>query len=195
MLFWVVAGTQSARTEPVGTWASTLGVEATVPGSDEGRNTERTVECEMEFEARTYDVDFAGIVSNIVYHRWMEDLRLAVLAQTAPVTALLEAGLVPTLVQTLVDFRAPLRLGERARGRQAVTSVGTTSFVFETELRRVPDGQVVAVARHTVVLVDLETGRPRPAPEAVRRLLVKPSFTVQLRGIDEVASPSGRTSP
>ncbi len=141
----------------------------------------------MEFEARTYDVDFAGVVSNIVYHRWLEDLRLSVLAQAMPVTAMVEAGLVPTLAQTLIDFRAPLRLGEKARGRQAVTGAGSSSFILESELRRVPDGQLIAVARHTAVLVDAASGRPVPLPDALRGLVTAPSFEVRLRGVDEAA--------
>jgi len=31
---------------------------------------------EVPLPVRTYDIDFAGIVSNIVYIRWLEDLRL-----------------------------------------------------------------------------------------------------------------------
>lgn len=148
------------------------------------------MECEMEFEVRTYDVDFAGIVSNIVYHRWLEDLRLTVLAQAVTVPALMASGLVPTLAQTLVDFRAPLRLGERVRGRQAITAAGRTSLVFETEMRRIPDEASVLVARHKVVLVDPATGRPTPIPDSLRALVTAPSFQVRLRGIDDANIPA-----
>jgi acyl-CoA thioester hydrolase len=34
---------------------------------------------EQPLPIRTYDIDFAGIVSNIVFIRWLEDLRLALL--------------------------------------------------------------------------------------------------------------------
>ena len=147
--------------------------------------------CELEFEVRTYDVDFAGIVSNLVYHRWLEDLRLEVLAQAMSVPELMEAGLVPTLAQTLIDFRAPLRLAERVRGRQAITAVGRTSFVFETELRRVPDGLNIAVARHKVVLVDAGTGRPVPLPTQIQALVTRPPSDVRLQGIDDAPSVPG----
>ena len=39
---------------------------------------------EQPLPIRTYDIDFAGIVSNIVFIRWLEDLRLALLDQTYP---------------------------------------------------------------------------------------------------------------
>ena len=32
--------------------------------------------CEQPLPIRTYDIDFARIVSNIVFIRWLEDLRL-----------------------------------------------------------------------------------------------------------------------
>ena len=33
-------------------------------------------EIALDLPIKTYDIDFAGIVSNIVYIRWLEDLRL-----------------------------------------------------------------------------------------------------------------------
>lgn len=141
-------------------------------------------ECELVWEARTYDVDFAGVVSNIVYHRWLEDLRLAVLSRAQPLPAMQRDGLTPTLAQTLIDFRAPLRLGDSVGGRQAVVRAGGRSLVLESELRREDDGTLVAVARHAVVLVDAASGRPVPLPERFRALVTVPSFEVRLRGVD-----------
>jgi len=40
------------------------------PPTDPSRIVERAI------EIKTYDIDFAGIVSNIVYVRWLEDLAL-----------------------------------------------------------------------------------------------------------------------
>ena len=39
---------------------------------------------EQPLPIRTYDIDFAGIVSNIVFVRWLEDLRLGLLDQAYP---------------------------------------------------------------------------------------------------------------
>ncbi len=36
---------------------------------------QRVMEVNLSFPVRTYDIDFAGVVSNIVYIRWLEDLR------------------------------------------------------------------------------------------------------------------------
>ena len=37
--------------------------------------TERKLVAERNFEVNGYDIDAMGIVSNIVYIRWFEDLR------------------------------------------------------------------------------------------------------------------------
>jgi acyl-CoA thioester hydrolase len=51
----------------------------------------------LAFPVKTYDVDFAGIVSNIVYVRWLEDLRLELLARTCPLARLVAEGIGPVL--------------------------------------------------------------------------------------------------
>ena len=50
---------------------------------------------EQPLPIRTYDIDFAGIVSNIVFIRWLEDLRLGLLDQAYPLIRAL-AGLIAT---------------------------------------------------------------------------------------------------
>lgn len=39
----------------------------------------RPFELEIVLSVQTYDIDFAGIVSNIVYVRWLEDMRLKIM--------------------------------------------------------------------------------------------------------------------
>lgn len=142
------------------------------------------MECEIVFEAKSYDIDFAGIASNIAYHRWLEDLRIAVIAQVKPVHELAGMGFTLALVQTLIDFKAPIHLGDRIRGRQAITRIGNTSIVFETEMTRADSGVVVAAARQTAVILDEESRHPSPVPDFLRQLVTKPSFKVSIHGVD-----------
>ena len=46
---------------------------------------QRPLEIQLELPVRTYDIDFAGIVNNIVFVRWLEDLRLAILDAHLPI--------------------------------------------------------------------------------------------------------------
>lgn len=64
-------------------------------------------------EIFTYDIDFAGHVSNISYIRWMEAGRLKLLdAAGMPVTALMDAGILPALAETRIAYKKPLFLGD-----------------------------------------------------------------------------------
>jgi acyl-CoA thioester hydrolase len=60
-------------------------------------NQQRPLEVELVLPVKTYDIDFAGIVSNIVYIRWLEDLRLEMLDAYLPLQKMLEDGIAPIL--------------------------------------------------------------------------------------------------
>ena len=46
----------------------------------------------MSLRVKPYDIEVVGVVSNIVYVRWMEHLRLAMLEATAPAVELVITG-------------------------------------------------------------------------------------------------------
>ncbi len=46
----------------------------------------------VSLRVKPYDIDVVGVVSNIVYVRWMEHLRLAMLEATAPAVELVITG-------------------------------------------------------------------------------------------------------
>jgi acyl-CoA thioester hydrolase len=61
-------------------------------------------EVEIPLPVRTYDIDFAGIVNNIVYIRWLEDLRMEILAHHFPLDEQLKNGIAPVVVQTRMNY-------------------------------------------------------------------------------------------
>ena len=66
-------------------------------GGDAG--VHRTVEIDLDIY--TFDIDFAGHVSNITYVRWLEIGRLQLLVDAGmPTPELLAEGLAPLLVRT-----------------------------------------------------------------------------------------------
>lgn len=116
---------------------------------------------------RTYDIDFGGIVSNIVYIRWLEDLRVQMLAEHFPLeTAVRELGIAPVLVRTEIDYKRPIRLFDRVQARMWVAEVGAVRQVLQAEFT--VDGVVHTLARQTTCFVDMTTGRPVPTPDALR---------------------------
>lgn len=57
----------------------------------------RALLIERPIVVRTYDIDFANIVHNIVYLRWLEDLRSEILADVLPIEQILSTGISPIL--------------------------------------------------------------------------------------------------
>ena len=76
------------------------------------------------FEVKTYDIDFAGIVSNIVFVRWLEDLRLALMGEAYPLSQALADGVAPLLLETRIEYRRPVTIQDRPEGRMWVRSMG-----------------------------------------------------------------------
>ena len=129
----------------------------------------RSCEVELTFTARTYDIDYAGIVSNIVYIRWLEDLRLAMLEHYLPLEDELAAGVTPILLSTHIEYRRALRLFDRPVGRMWLSEVGKVRWKLNAEI--VLDGTVSATAEQYCAHVSLSTLQPQRAPRKLRELL------------------------
>ena len=120
---------------------------------------------ELDFTVKTYDIDFAGHVSNIVYIRWLEDLRFALLERYLPLNRLMEKGMVPLVVETTVRYRRPVNLFETVRGRMWMDSRSRVRVGLRAEFTVAGDVRVEAV--QSGAFVDLTTGRPRRVPESL----------------------------
>jgi acyl-CoA thioester hydrolase len=123
----------------------------------------------LTFQARTYDIDFAGIVSNIVYVRWLEDLRGEMLAAHYPAERIRATGVGPVLLHTDIHYRRALKLGDRPQGRMWVAEARRTRWVLQAEF--ILQEQIVCEARQTGAFVDYARLRPVPVPEPLSRAL------------------------
>ncbi|MCH7851524.1 MAG: acyl-CoA thioesterase [Candidatus Marinimicrobia bacterium] len=128
----------------------------------------RPFEIELPLEIGTYDVDFAGVVSNIVYVRWLEDLRNALLKKFFPLERLLERGSLPVVAQTRVNYKEPLRLFDQPIGRMWAQDMGDRYFMLEAEFTL--GGKVVATAEQVAVFVNRSDWQPTPIPEELAQL-------------------------
>jgi acyl-CoA thioester hydrolase len=126
---------------------------------------------ELPFKVQTYDIDFAGIVSNQVYIRWLEDLRLELLDRFAPLDRQLAEGFVPVLLSTEIAYKRALRLFDRPRGRMWMVEVGRVRWTLEAAITN--EGNVAASARHVCAFVDSSTLRPRPVPAEFREQFIR----------------------
>lgn len=115
------------------------------------------------------DVDGAGIVYYPQYfhlcHAAFEDF----FDTAAPITypeMIRDQRLGFPTVAIGSEFKAPLSYGDVAVIDLSVKRIGTSSVVFHYELRRRRDGELCFSADVTTVLIDLNTERPVPLPEA-----------------------------
>jgi acyl-CoA thioester hydrolase len=125
------------------------------------------LEIEISLPVRTYDIDFAGVVSNIVYVRWLEDLRLELLAQHFPLGEQLQQGIVPVIVQTQVDYKQPIRLGDLPIGKIWINTLETVRWKVQAEIS--VNAKVAALGQQVGVFIDLQTQRPIRIPASLKQ--------------------------
>jgi len=130
---------------------------------------------ERDLPIRTYDVDFAGIVSNIVYVRWLEDLRLAMMEEVYPVSQAVADDVAPVLLETRIAYEHPLTLQDRPRGRIWATSMRGVRWRIAAEIR-VGD-TVHAHAEQAGLFIRLSTRRPVPPPAPLVERYAPPEET------------------
>ena len=130
----------------------------------------RVFETELIFEPKTYDIDFAGVVSNQVYIRWLEDLRFYMIENHLGWEKFSE-GLVPFLIRTEIDYLKSLRLHEKCRGTMWISGADRVRLHLEAEFVKLSTGEKIATARHIVVWINLKTGRPTRIPPPLRDYL------------------------
>jgi acyl-CoA thioester hydrolase len=116
---------------------------------------------------RTYDIDFAGIVSNIVFVRWLEDLRLGLMEEAYPLREALAEDVAPILTATEIRYRRPVTIGDRLLGRMRVR--GLERVRWRLAALFTVAGIVHAEAEQEGLFMRLSTRRPIPIPERIRR--------------------------
>lgn len=89
---------------------------------------------ERAIPVHTYDVDFMGIVSNTVYVKWFEDLRMAIMDEYFPLTDALKEGNSPILAETLVQYRHPITFSNHPSGRAWMVDMHKSSWTIEFEI-------------------------------------------------------------
>lgn len=118
---------------------------------------------EYEISVATYDIDFAGHVSNIAYLRWLEDMRLKVFDEYFPLEKFIQDGLAPVLVSTQIEYKKPVHLFDKPRGVMWVPRIGKASFIMQGEIR--VNGELTTTATHIGVFVEVSTQKAVRLPQ------------------------------
>lgn len=121
-----------------------------------------------EIKVATYDIDFAGIVSNISYIRWLEDLRLSWLEKYFSLTKQMEAGFIPILLETHIQYQHAIRMFDMVKGIMWVSRLHSHKWRVKAEF--IVNKKVVALAEQKGVFVDRVKWRPIRIPEELKGL-------------------------
>lgn len=137
--------------------------------------TPRPLEVTLPIIVRSYDIDFAGIVSNIVYVRWMEDLRMKFLEVHLPLEVQMAAGYAPTLMKTEIHYVRQIRLFEPVIGKSWLKNVTRATWTVGGEFT--VNGEIRAVAEQSGAVTRLESGKPVRIPLELREKFARATGT------------------
>ena len=129
---------------------------------------QKSLEVTLDLPVKTYDIDFAGIVSNIVYLRWLEDLRLKILETYLPLEPLMARGYCPIIASTQIQYKKALKMFDRPVGKMWVAKVSRLRCSLQAEIYL--NNQIVTTATQVGFFINLETMRPIAIPEEFKAL-------------------------
>ncbi len=89
----------------------------------------------MDINVKVYDIDAMGIVSNIVYIRWFEDMRLLFLDKHYPYQEMITAGISPILIKTEINYKTPITIHDQPIGICTIKNLGSSKWEMEFEIR------------------------------------------------------------
>lgn len=124
-------------------------------------------EVEIRLPVRTYDIDFAGVVNNIVYVRWLEDLRLEMLARHFPLDNQLKKGIAPIIIQTKIDYKQPIKLSDTPTGKMWMKAIESLRWTVNAVISA--NGKAAALGEQVGIFVDLQSNKPIRMPEELKQ--------------------------
>ncbi|MHC5859881.1 acyl-CoA thioesterase [Nostoc sp.] len=130
-------------------------------------NLHRPLEVVLAIPVRTYDIDFMGIVSNIVYIRWLEDLRLKFLDEHWQLNQQIEQGYTPIIAGTEIEYKRPIKIIDQVIGRLWLSNLGRLKWTVQAEI--LSNNELAAVATQKGAFVNLQNSRLIPIPEELQK--------------------------
>ncbi|MBE9215121.1 acyl-CoA thioesterase [Plectonema cf. radiosum LEGE 06105] len=123
----------------------------------------RPLEVEISISIKPYDIDFAGVVSNIVYIRWLEDLRLNLFDRYLPLDRQMQQGYIPVIAKTQIEYKRPIKLFDRIIAKMWISQLGKVKVTMEAEF--ISNNVIAATAMQTGSYINSQNNRPVRLPE------------------------------
>jgi acyl-CoA thioester hydrolase len=128
---------------------------------------QRPLHVDLPITVKTYDIDFMGVVSNIAYVRWMEDLRLHFLEVHYPLQKLISELIVPIITQTHIEYKRPIRMHDQVNGSIWLEKFDSSGWMANVEY--MVNGKLAAMAKQGGIFINLGTMKPANPPEGLQK--------------------------
>jgi acyl-CoA thioester hydrolase len=126
----------------------------------------------LKFDVRDYECDMEGIVNNAVYQNYLEHTRHEFLKQCGINFAeMVKKGITLVVVRVEIDFRYPLRSGDKFVVGLNVERISRIRFSFLQDIYRLPDNKPIVNAKVIGTALN-EKGRPH-LPKELETLLIQ----------------------
>ena len=116
-----------------------------------------------DIRIKAYEVDAMGIVSNIVYIKWFEDLRHLMLDRFYPYQDMMKEGKSPILIKTEVEYKKPLTIMDEPVGRLWFSLKGRSRWEIHFEI--CVDNIVYCTGKQSGYYYDMLRRKPTAFPE------------------------------
>jgi len=112
---------------------------------------------EIFLTVNTYDIDIAGHVNNIVYVRWLEDMRNELFSQSFSLEKLLEVNHYPVVVSSEIKYKRQIKLFDKPLGKMFMQSYSHGLIVLKAEI--IVDNTLAFVATQKCVFMNLNENK------------------------------------
>ncbi len=107
----------------------------------------------LEMQVRDYECDIQGIVNNAVYQNYLEHCRHQFLKHIGlDFIQLHTGGIDAVVIRAEIDYKFPLRPGDKFFIRLKIGKQGKLRIIFDQEIIRKPDDKLMVKARIIAVL-------------------------------------------
>ena len=115
------------------------------------------ISVKLKPEIKTYDIDIAGHVNNIVYIKWFEELRTKLFNKYFNLRNLLSDNLYPVVISTNIIYKKSLNLFDKPVGIITLKCCNHSIITLKVEIKL--EEKIAAFGEQKCVLMNLKTGK------------------------------------
>lgn len=116
-----------------------------------------SLQLKIDLDIKSYDIDIAGHVNNIVYVRWLEDLRNLLFNKLFDFPNVINEKYYPVVVSTNINYRKQLKLFDKPIGIIELASINHGVIFFDARIEL--NNQIIMEANQKCVMINLKNSK------------------------------------